>query len=101
MTHLVAEDHGTENPLSSLLYLVGGLLALLLGLRFVFLLFGINNVPIANFIYNTTSIFVQPFYGLFGRTYLSGTPQIELESLIALFIIWLIVSLVAGVFRRF
>lgn len=102
MTHDLDHDHNqTNNSLSGIIFLIGGIIALLLGVRFILLLFGISNVQIANFIYSTTDIFVRPFYGLFGRQFISGTPRIEFESIIALFVVWLIVTLLGMVFRSF
>ena len=88
-----------SNPLVGLVYLVTGIIAILLALRFVFLMFNVAAIPVVNFIYSTTNIFVQPFYGLFGHTFISGTPRIEIESLIAIIVVSIIGSVIAAILR--
>ncbi len=87
------------NPLAGVIYLVAGIIEVLLALRFVFLLFNVNGIDLVNFVYNITYIFVQPFYGLFGHTFISGTPRIEFESLIAIFVVAIVATLLAAVIR--
>ncbi len=87
------------SPLVGLVYLVTGIITILLAVRFVLLMFNVAAIPAVDFIYSTTNVFVQPFYGLFGHTFASGTPRIEIESLIAIVVVALIGSVIAGILR--
>lgn len=51
--------------ISQVLWFVGHLIAILLGLRFLFLLLGANLTGIVLFIYNITNVLVLPFRGIF------------------------------------
>ncbi|NJL96995.1 YggT family protein [Candidatus Gracilibacteria bacterium] len=48
-----------------MIWFIFGVIDVLLGLRFVFLLLGANNVGIVNFLYKITGLFVAPFNDVF------------------------------------
>jgi len=55
--------------IAGLLYLIGGLVEVLVGLRFIFRLVGVNPAsPIVHWIYVWSTPFVAPFAGIFGQT---------------------------------
>ncbi len=81
-----------------IIYYIAGVLALLVGIRFILYLLGANNVGIVSFIYSITQPFVAPFYGIFGRTITYGA-RIELESLIAIVAIGVVTFIIVGFTR--
>lgn len=95
---------GNQNGFFGIAYLVNiivGLLLTLLGLRFVFMLFGANpNNTVANFVYETSHPFVAPFFGLFSYEPQLGIGRFEFETLIAIVVYGLIASVVVGAFAR-
>ena len=58
-----------DQRVNNVLWFICATICVLLGLRFVFLLLGANNVGLALFLYNLTDIFIAPFTGVF------DTPQ--------------------------
>jgi hypothetical protein len=55
--------------IASILYLLGGLVEVLVGLRFIFRLVGANPTsPIVHWIYFWSTPFVAPFAGIFGQS---------------------------------
>jgi hypothetical protein len=101
IVHSVNEEHVHDtNPLVSLVYLISGILALLLALRFLFILFGAHNTGFVNFVMRVTQPFVQSFYGILGQNFPYLGVRIEIESLIALLLIWLVASIIVAVFRQ-
>ncbi len=84
-----------------------GIIDVLLGFRFLFLLFGANPfVPFVAWIYNTSYIFVAPFAGIFGQP---GTEIVQagpahsvfdLTTLVALLIYAVIGGVLIGIFSR-
>ena len=93
--------------ISSLIYLVGGFIETLIGLRFVFLLLGAN--PASDFvhwIYSWSAPFVAPFAGIFGQNItVTGSGAVtasifDWAALTAFVIIGLFVALVGGALRR-
>lgn len=78
-----------------------GLLLTLLGLRFIFRLFGANpNNAIASFVYETSQPFVEPFFGLFSYQPDLGIGRFEFETLIAIIVYGLLASVIVGAFAR-
>jgi hypothetical protein len=84
---------------AAVVYYVVGIVALLLGVRFLFQLLGANNVGIVTFVYQVTEPFVAPFYGSLGNTVLYGNARIEWESLFAIIAVAIIGYIVAGFVR--
>lgn len=91
--------------IGALIYAIGGLIELVVGLRFVFELLGAN--PASTFvsnIYNWSTPFVTPFAGIFGKSATITGPGVVTNStfdwtaLIALLIIGLIVGVLGRVF---
>jgi hypothetical protein len=79
-------------------YYIGGAIIALLAVRFVLALLGAaQGNPFVDFIYGLSSIFVWPFYGIFGEpTY--GTSQFESSTLVAMVVYAL---LTVGIGRLF
>lgn len=80
-------------------YLIGGIITALLGLRFLLSLLGANRGnEFANFIYTTSHPFAAPFFGLFNYQPQFGVVRFEFETLVAMlfwgFVTWLIVQLI-------
>lgn len=106
--HVVRDDEPTtvvDNriapvPIAArIVYLLGGIITTLLGLRFVLSLLGANRGnDFANFIYTASHPFVAPFFGLFNYQEQFGVVRFEFETLIAMlfwgFVTWLIVQLI-------
>jgi hypothetical protein len=97
-----AEKAAAVDWVSRLVWFIGGLMAVLLAIRFVLLASGANeSAGFAQLMYGLTDWMVAPFAGLFGRplTYpgAAGTGVLEWESLVAivvyLLIAWLITRL--------
>lgn len=105
----VVADYAAERrqglyQVSSIIWLVFGVIAGLIGLRVVLRLIAANPAsPFANFIYRVTDVFLWPFAGL-TTTPSAGGMALELSSLIAmlvyLLLAWLLVRLVWVLFDR-
>lgn len=78
----------TTSWVASMVYAVVGVIEALLGLRFVFLLFGANSANgFVDFIYSVTHPLVQPFTGIFGNfntATSAGVLHFDLATLIAM-----------------
>jgi len=74
---------------------ITSLLELLVGIRFVLLLFGANNTGFASFIYGASNPLVHLFDGIFRNPVVSGG-TFESASLVALLVIMLIGWAIAG-----
>lgn len=90
-----------------ILYVIIGLIELLLGLRFVFLLLGANPASgIVSWVYSWSSIFTSPFAGIFGQTATTAGPGVVSQSifdwttLIALVVYGIIGTIIAGAFSH-
>jgi len=82
------------NVLARVISLIGGTIMALLGLRFILALFGANPAnAIANFIYDITRPFVEPFFGLFSYTPGMGKAHFELTTLFAIVVYGLLTML--------
>jgi hypothetical protein len=104
VTDYAAERRQGLYQVSSIIWLVFGVIAGLIGLRFVLRLIAANpSSPFAAFIYRVTDLFLWPFSGLIA-TPASGGMVLELPSLIAivvyLLLAWLLVRLVWILFDR-
>jgi uncharacterized membrane protein len=105
----VAVDYAAERrqglyQVTSIIWLVFGVIAGLIGLRFLLRLIAANPAsPFAAFIYRVTDLFLWPFSGL-TVTPASGRMVLELPALIAivvyLLLAWLLVRLVWILFDR-
>ena len=103
----VADTAVAENPVKEhritvaqrVVYLVGGILIALLGLRFVLRLLGANpSNDFANFIYTVTHPFVVPFFGLFNyNEQLNNGGYFEYETLIAMGVYAIIMVVLAKI----
>lgn len=90
--------------IGSIIYIIGGFIEILIGLRFVFRLLGANaGNGIVDLVYNWSTPFVAPFSGIFGQdaTVVHGagtatTSVFDWTALIALVVIGLIVGLLGN-----
>lgn len=88
--------------IASIVYIIGGIIEALVGLRFVFRLLGANpNAPFVEWIYTWSTPLVQPFAGIFGQdAKVVVGPDIVTQSvfdwtaLIALIVYGLIIGLI-------
>lgn len=90
-------EHGM-NVAARAIYLIGGIIMGLLAMRFLLTLLGANpSNAFANFIYDTSRPFVQPFFGLFNYDPNIGQARFEIETLFAIafygLLTWLLVRL--------
>jgi hypothetical protein len=97
-----AEKSAAVDWVSRLVWFLGGLMAILLAIRFVLLASGANeSAGFAQLMYGLTDWMVAPFAGLFGRplTYpgAAGTGVLEWESLAAIVVYLLIAWLITKV----
>ena len=90
--------------IGALLYAIGGFIEALIGLRFIFRLFGANPATqIVQWIYDWSTPFVTPFAGIFGQsatvtgTGVSTAGVFDWTALIALVVIGLVVALLSRV----
>lgn len=94
--------------ITRIIYLIGGFIELLVGLRFVFRLFGADGGnAIVGLVYNWSTPFVAPFSGMFGQdaTVVDGvgtatTSVFDWTALVALVVIGLIVGLIGNLLGR-
>ena len=85
------------NFIGRVLYLIGGLIMTLLGLRFLLTLLGANpGNQFANFIYQTSEPLVRPFFGLFNYEPSLGQSHLELSTLVALVVYGLLFAVIGG-----
>jgi YggT family protein len=87
--------------IARILYTIGGLIEVLLGLRILFRLLGANPTNgIVEFVYNSSTPFVLPFAGILGSeariagTGFVTTSVIDWSAIIALIVVAVIVGLI-------
>ena len=81
-----------------IVYYIGGAIIALLALRFVLALLGAaQGNPFVDFIYGLSTVFVWPFYGIFGEP-VYGRSQFESSTLVAMIVYAL---LTVGIGRLF
>ena len=92
----------------SLIYLLFGLIDLIIGLRFVFLLLGVNSMSqIVSWIYSWSNHLVAPFDGIFGQHSVTTGPGVvthgvfDWTALIALVVYGLVGGILGQVFDRY
>lgn len=79
-----------------LVYIFGGVLLVLLGLRVLLSLLGANrDNGFADFIYSVTYPFVVPFFGLFGYDVQYGVSRFEIETIVAILVYAGLIALIA------
>jgi hypothetical protein len=100
----VADPVATENPRTEhgitvaerVVYLLGGILLAILGIRFLLMLLGANSgAGFADFIYTISRPFVSPFFGLFNYDETFGRSRFEFETLIAMLVYAVVMVIVA------
>ncbi len=104
-TTQVVEDVGAEQNLVvarliNFLWLLNGILEILFGLRFVLKLFAANPASgFAQFIYGITEVFLWPFRGLVVTPVASNGMVLEISTLIAMVVyfmlFWIVTELIA------
>lgn len=81
-----------------LVYIIGGTLLALLGLRVLLSLLGANTAnAFANLIYTITYPFVVPFFGLFGYEVEYGVSRLEIETIVAILVYAAVIALIAKI----
>lgn len=94
--------------LTSIIYLIGGFIEILVGLRFVFRLLGANaSNALVSWVYSWSTPFVAPFSGIFGQdaTVVTGvgtatTSVFDWTALVALLAIGLIMGVLGSFLGR-
>ena len=94
--------------LTSIVYLIGGFIEILVGLRFVFRLLGANaSNALVSWVYSWSTPFVAPFSGIFGQdaTVVTGvgtatTSVFDWTALVALLVIGLIMGVLGSFLGR-
>lgn len=77
--------HHIATALSALVGIFGGLIILLLGVRFILSYMEVDRLqPFTSFIYNASFPFVAPFFSLFNYQPQMGVMRIEFQTLIAI-----------------
>lgn len=90
-------EHGMT-VLERIVYLFGGIVIVILAIRFLLLLFAANpNSGFANFIYTITRPLAAPFFGLFNYNinYVNGQGTVEWASIVAL-VVYAILMVIAA-----
>lgn len=95
----VYEDTFLANRIVQLVYYLGGLLSLLVGLRFVLKLLGAAQNSFVSFIYQLTEPLVAPFRGIFGQPATVGAARFEVESLVSIIVIGIVTFALAGLIQ--
>jgi len=90
----------TIAKLSQVLWYVGHFFAILLGLRFVFLLLGARLTGMVLFLYNVTNVLVLPFRNVFPSAK-SGVSFFDSSALLGIVMYYLIVFLITKLFFLF
>jgi uncharacterized protein YggT (Ycf19 family) len=81
----------STSTIARIVWFIGGLLAVLLAFRFVFILLGANaSNGFVNFIYAVSHPFAAPFFGIFGYKQVYGEAKFELSTLVAIFVYLLV-----------
>ena len=74
-----------DNLLSRLISIFIGLAEIILGLRVIFRLFNANpNAALVNWIYQTSSVLMQPFRGVFSAQVISSGYTLDISALFAM-----------------
>lgn len=91
-----AREPDGSNIAERLIYIIGGVLLTLLGLRVLLSLLGANRSNgFADFIYTVTYPFVAPFFGLFGYEVEYGVSRVEIETIVAIIVYLMLIVLFA------
>ncbi len=90
--------HSANKSIQIVQYLAG-VLALLVGVRFVLLLLGARNTGIVQFVYQITEPFVAPYYGILGQSVTYGPARFEVASILAVVGIGVIAFIIIGFIR--
>ncbi len=109
-TKVVQEQVTTGNPTdntefsieksSQVIWFLGHFIAILLALRFIFLLLGARITGIVLIIYNLTAVLVAPFKGIFPSAQ-TGVSFFDSSSLIAIVMYYLLIALITKIISLF
>lgn len=102
------EDAAVERPVTTereeygmnvavrVIYFLGGIIFILLGLRLLLALLGANPANgFANFIYSASRPFASPFFGLFSYEPTLGRSHFEVSTLVAIVVYAIVVGVLA------
>ena len=98
VTPASTDTHSANKSIQVIQYLAG-VLALLVGVRFVLILLGARNTGIVQFVYQITEPFVAPYYGILGQTVSYGPARFEVASILSVLGIAVITFIVIGFIR--
>ncbi|CAN5266562.1 hypothetical protein BH10PAT2_BH10PAT2_1120 [soil metagenome] len=90
----------TIAKVSQILWFVGHFIAILLALRFIFLLLGARLLGIVLVLYNITSLLVLPFRGIFPSAK-SGVSYFDSSALLGIVMYYLIILLITKIISLF
>jgi uncharacterized protein YggT (Ycf19 family) len=93
------EDDYLARVIIQFIYAIGGILNILLGIRFLLMLFGANQTGIVQAVYNLTDPLVAPFRGIFGDTTVPQGGTFETESLLAILTISVLTYIAVSLLR--
>lgn len=80
---------GNGYKVKEFVYLMVGITEFVLLMRLILTMLGANKLNVfASFIYTTTYPIVSPFYDLFNNTFVYGVARLEVETLVAMLIVW-------------
>lgn len=88
----VQAEEPKQNVLARIITFIGGVLLVVLTLRFILVLLGANpNNAFADFIYSISYPFVAPFFGLFSYELEYGVSRLELSTIVAIAVYALVI----------
>src|SRR5690242_1206546 len=99
-TKSVSTDQTVSGPILAqrIVYYIGGAILVLLGVRFLLLLFGASRASgFVDFIYSLSGIFVAPFQGIFSEPRY-GTAKFDTATLVAMVVYALLTIGIAKLF---
>lgn len=86
--------------LSQLIWLITGIIVLFIGFRFILLLMAANPAnAFANFIYSVSDVLVGPFLGLINSIAIEPGGVIEIASLIAIVVYFVVAAIIVQLLR--
>ncbi len=106
-THIVQHEHGTVSSAAeyaqeererghNIVWSLFGFVEALVGLRFLFQLFGARDTGFASFVYDISSPFVAPFQGVFSAPNVVGTGNFDSAAFLALLVFPLVAWAING-----
>jgi hypothetical protein len=83
----VTPGEGTNIFVARAIYIIFAIIITFIVVRMILLMMGADPIdPFANFIYMVSSVFVVPFFLMFGYTPTYGAPVFEISSIVAMLV---------------